>query len=152
MGHITLNPKEEGKRGVGGAFAFLVGTVFELTLFPLGKGTKITEEGGCSGGMELKRLCNLPGKKRAPNSACEPGGGSAAARARGDTAPGDTYGSWGIHMAPGDTVPGDMAPGGLFYSPLHFITLRAVLDRWREAVMGTQIASVLSEIHFPFQL
>lgn len=48
MGHITLNPKEEGKRG--GAFAFLVGTAFELTLFPLGKGTKITEEGGCSEG------------------------------------------------------------------------------------------------------
>lgn len=49
MGHITMNPKEEGKRG-GGAFAFLVGTAFELTLFPLGKGTKITEEGGCVGG------------------------------------------------------------------------------------------------------
>lgn len=54
MGRITLNPKEEGK-GVGGAFAFLVGTAFELTLFLLGKGTKITEEGGCVWGGEAKK-------------------------------------------------------------------------------------------------
>lgn len=109
MGHITLNPKEEGKRG-GGAFAFLVGTVFELTLFPLGKGTKITEEGGCSGagggGMKLKRLRNMPGKKRAPNSAREPvhppaAAGSVACHAGGERSTAGTllaprgHGSWG---------------------------------------------------------
>lgn len=111
MGHITLNPKEEGKRGMGGAFAFLVGTVFELTLFPLGKGTKITEEGGCSGGMELKGLCNLPGKKRTPNSAVSPAAAAQlpvpkATRLQGTRlTPGDT--------APGDTAPGDMAPGDM---------------------------------------
>lgn len=52
-----------------------MGTAFEQTLFPLGKGTKITEEGGCvggGGGMKLKRLRNLPGKKSSPSSACEP--------------------------------------------------------------------------------
>jgi len=36
MGHVALNPKEEGKRG-GGAFAFLVGTALKLTFVSLGE-------------------------------------------------------------------------------------------------------------------